>query len=119
MQHKYFLLAVLAFLLSCQAGSALECYQCGGDCKSKTTLTCPIEGMRCLSVTVKAGNAEQKVKSCTLSPICDQDYSVPGGSVSVKPTCCDTDLCNSAFKHVMSLGTAVLLALVSLYLSQF
>ncbi|PIO28365.1 hypothetical protein AB205_0185740 [Aquarana catesbeiana] len=118
MQHKYFLLAVLAFLLNCQAGSALECYECGGDCKSITKVKCPFEGMRCMSVTVKAGNEEQKIKTCVPNAICNTDYSIPG-YVSAKPTCCDTNLCNSAFKHVMSLGTAVLLALVSLYTSQF
>ncbi|XP_018420280.1 PREDICTED: lymphocyte antigen 6G-like [Nanorana parkeri] len=100
------------------AGSALQCYECVGTCKNMNKTTCPEGTKRCYSVYINQDIYDYMVKECDTHDSCDGDYSSPDQE-PVKPYCCETDLCNSAFNNVMSLGTAVLLPLVSLYLSQF
>ncbi|XP_072285582.1 lymphocyte antigen 6E-like [Pyxicephalus adspersus] len=120
MQMKHFLPIALIFLLSWQSGSTLECYTCAQDCKSNTKMTCPPIADRCFSISAKQGNTNIYYKGCLSSLACNQDFAnLPHGFPSMKPTCCDKDLCNSAFTNVMSLGTAILLALVSLCFAQF
>ncbi|PIO29445.1 hypothetical protein AB205_0164780, partial [Aquarana catesbeiana] len=100
-------------------GSSLECYACVKECQSPTKMACSA-GNRCFTLSAKHENFNFDAKSCIPAALCNQPYgSLPPGFPSLKPSCCDSNLCNSAVTNMMSLGTAVLLPLVSLYISQF
>ncbi|KAM3910555.1 uncharacterized protein RB166_019403 [Leptodactylus fuscus] len=112
----------ISILLVCgfQAANSLHCYHCMEfPCNEPLTVSCA-EDSACLLSFIKSGNTEYKVNSCTPKQLCNRPpVLAPPGSMVTRQSCCYTDYCNSAVTTKMSLLTAALLALGSLYVSRF
>ncbi|KAM4019580.1 prostate stem cell antigen-like [Anomaloglossus baeobatrachus] len=104
-------------LLACHLGNALECYTCDyGTCilPPKTTPCEPLEV--CLTETMKTGPLSLQKKSCSSPTNCFQDSQTTyaGVKVTTSPSCCYTQLCNSAAIPSASILTAIAI-LISLW----
>ncbi|KAM4019946.1 lymphocyte antigen 6E-like [Anomaloglossus baeobatrachus] len=108
---------VLTLLLGSQLATSLRCFQCSDPtCSELCTKTCS-DGNVCMSLSYTVGKFESVEKGCIRSKDCDaQPSKVPDG-VSYELSCCDWEMCNSAITNKMSLITAGLLVLLSLYAS--
>ncbi|XP_053328884.1 sperm acrosome membrane-associated protein 4-like [Spea bombifrons] len=112
---KMLLTACFIVLLSCQIGQALDCYKCEyGTCLTPTKMTCgTLE--TCVTYTAQTGGLSLKKKGCTSPTNCMTGTSETymGITVTTSPSCCITNLCNSAFTPRVSAvtGLAVLLSL--------
>ncbi|KAM4640601.1 uncharacterized protein O3C94_015207 [Discoglossus pictus] len=111
-------LLALGVLLICDIGHTLECYSCDyGTCLFPSKITC--SGVE-VCVTEKSSVTEYlslKKKGCMDPVKCLSDSSVTyvGVTVTTKPSCCITNLCNSATMPRVSLITAVC-AVVAIWL---
>ncbi|XP_036447935.1 prostate stem cell antigen-like [Colossoma macropomum] len=71
-----------------QTSMALKCYACVSVVC--TTQQCKADADRCYTATVSTVGVEVTEKGCANKTMCDEAAS------SWMPTCCNTDLCNSA-----------------------
>ncbi|KAM9324933.1 uncharacterized protein PAF06_001040 [Gastrophryne carolinensis] len=102
-------------LLTCQLGVALECYTCDfGTCTFPSTKACSLLEV-CLTEKASYGKMEIQKKSCASPSQCigEREDTYMGFKVTKKPTCCITELCNSAVKASTSVATSIA-ALLSL-----
>ncbi|KAG8552833.1 hypothetical protein GDO81_003099 [Engystomops pustulosus] len=108
----------ILIVLSFQTANSRDCYICKTPkCDALSTTTCGGRSV-CFSVDYNNGNGKIIVKGCTTQALCSQPLPfVPSGS-SFNQRCCDAQLCNSAITNKISLLTAGLVALVSLYVSR-
>ncbi|KAM4696437.1 uncharacterized protein WCC33_015198 [Rhinophrynus dorsalis] len=100
---------VFLLLLSCQIGHALECYKCEyGTCLLPAKTTCGLLEI-CVTETAKVGYVNLKKRGCTSPANCLTDSTVTyaGIAVTTSPSCCLTDLCNSAAKSRVSVFTCL------------
>ncbi|XP_053545139.1 lymphocyte antigen 6 complex locus protein G6d-like [Bombina bombina] len=107
---------VLCVLLSCHIGHALQCYSCDyGACLFPSKITCGALEV-CATLTSSLTDfLSFKNKGC-LNPVnCLSEVSETylGVTVTTKPSCCFTNLCNSAVTPGVSIitGTAAVVAL--------
>ncbi|XP_063791811.1 lymphocyte antigen 6B-like [Pseudophryne corroboree] len=105
------LLALLTFHL----GHAMNCYTCGyGTCLTPSTTSCGLLEV-CLTQTITVASLPVKKKSCSSPSKCvgSTQTTYLGITVTETPSCCFTDLCNSAAMPSVSIvtGIAVLLSL--------
>ncbi|XP_077148632.1 lymphocyte antigen 6 complex locus protein G6c [Ranitomeya variabilis] len=119
MEPKHLLYLTILILSSSQTVTSLQCYACTDlSCNNDPyKMPCPA-GNKCLSVSYTYGNTHFAVKSCTPPAMCSFPPTYVPSGVSYKQTCCDTDLCNSAITNKMSLVSAGVLVLMSLYVSR-
>ncbi|XP_056394836.1 prostate stem cell antigen-like [Hyla sarda] len=101
-------------ILACHWGDALECYTCGyGACSFPSKTTCA--GLEvCLTETIQTGEAYLKKKSCSSPTNCleGSETTYLGVKVTTTPSCCYTDLCNSA-----SIPSASILTVIAIFMS--
>ncbi|KAM3911788.1 uncharacterized protein RB166_020323 [Leptodactylus fuscus] len=119
MQITRLLLLAILIVFSFQTAYSLNCYYCEDpQCNKQTTQPCP-SGYTCLAAKVTVGSNKMQVKSCSPPEMCNMPPAIAPPGSSYSQSCCSTDLCNSAVTTKMSLLTAALLVLVSLYVSRF
>ncbi|XP_053329017.1 lymphocyte antigen 6 complex locus protein G6d-like [Spea bombifrons] len=92
--------AVFLFLLvSCQIGHTLDCYSCDyGTCLIPIKTSCGTLEV-CVTETAKvAGFINFKRKGCMnpLSCLTDSSVTFAGATLTTSPSCCFSNLCNSA-----------------------
>ncbi|KAM3911789.1 prostate stem cell antigen-like [Leptodactylus fuscus] len=106
-------------ILTCHLGGALRCYVCDyGTCTfPPKNVTCK-ENEVCMTEKANTGKLYLKKKSCSLLTNCDQDSEITyiGIKVTTTPSCCFTDLCNSAGVPSVSILTAIAIV-ISLWMA--
>ncbi|XP_063791810.1 prostate stem cell antigen-like [Pseudophryne corroboree] len=112
--NKWIAIALIA-LLACQLGDAVKCYTCPyTTCLTPSTTNCGAMEV-CLTKTIVVGQLPIKQKSCSSPDKCvgSSETTYVGIKVTETPSCCSTDLCNSAAMPSVSIvtGIAVLLSL--------
>ncbi|XP_063287499.1 sperm acrosome membrane-associated protein 4-like [Pelobates fuscus] len=114
------LMTVLIFLiLSSQLVHSLECYQCDyGTCLVPSTKTCGFLES-CVTYTSTAVGIPMKKKGCVnpLQCFAEASFTYLGATVTSTPSCCITNLCNSAVTPRLSAVTGIAV-LVSLWLAK-
>ncbi|XP_075115509.1 ly-6/neurotoxin-like protein 1 [Leptodactylus fuscus] len=112
---------VLTFftILTCHLGGAIKCYTCDyGTCSGsyKTTLCGTLE--ICMTERMTSGPFSLQKKSCSPRTNCVQDSETTyeGIKVTTTPSCCFTDLCNSAGVPSASILTAIAMV-ISLWMA--
>ncbi|OCT67908.1 lymphocyte antigen 6 complex locus protein G6d-like [Xenopus laevis] len=121
MQTKNLIAVFFFLLLSFEQGYTLQCHSCAyGTCKIATIKkTCGITE-QCGTMTVHIGQLPSTRKDCIESSNCFKNTSdtYAGVTVTVNPSCCSTDLCNSAVTQSLAVVTGIA-ALVALWLAKF
>ncbi|XP_031432012.1 phospholipase A2 inhibitor and Ly6/PLAUR domain-containing protein [Clupea harengus] len=78
-----------------------QCFTCeSADCSSRNQ--CAGDEDRCLSATVSVAGQSSTVKGCATQSMCSGGASQSLGSVSAEVTCCEGNLCNSAWSATHS-----------------
>ncbi|XP_069798817.1 prostate stem cell antigen-like isoform X2 [Dendropsophus ebraccatus] len=101
-------------ILACHMGHAIQCYTCGyGTCLLPSKTSCGLLEV-CLTETIKTGPATLDKKSCSSPDNClkSSETTYAGIKVTTTPSCCYTDLCNSA-----SIPSASILTAIAIFLS--
>ncbi|XP_059827212.1 prostate stem cell antigen-like [Hypanus sabinus] len=97
---KYLLLLGCGLLLCASLGTCLECFRCAislNKCISDK-VNCTQANEKCFLQVGKAGIASVYRAGCSTPEVCGQnsEQSFLGQTVSLKTSCCDTDLCNGS-----------------------
>ncbi|CAH2314367.1 Hypothetical predicted protein [Pelobates cultripes] len=114
---KTFMTVLIFVILSSHLGHSLECYQCDyGTCLVPSKTTCGLLES-CVTYTSTAAGVSLKKKGCVSPTQCFTESSETylGLTVKTTPSCCITNLCNSAITPRLSAVTGIAV-LVSLWL---
>ncbi|XP_063289320.1 sperm acrosome membrane-associated protein 4 [Pelobates fuscus] len=102
-------------LLSFHLAHSLECYQCDyGTCLIKSKVNCgPLESCVTYSATVAGITLRKRGCATPTQCITESSETYTGVTVKTTPSCCISELCNSAITPRLSAvtGIAVLVAL--------
>nr|XP_048283675.1 lymphocyte antigen 6A-2/6E-1-like [Myodes glareolus] len=95
-------LILLVSLLCAEKAQGLHCYECLGISSESSCqpTTCPYTNGVCVTQEVEFTMGSQKVTSKYCLPTCPDKNLLPGSleflGITVKISCCNTDLCNAA-----------------------